>query len=58
MRITTFTTSQNVVEKTKDIMNLNCIPNMYLKNAGKPNGFVSEKKDYKFWLHRVCGRHE
>lgn len=58
MLITLSTTPQEVAEKTKNVMKLDAIPNMLLKNAGKPNGFVSEKKDYQFWLHRVCGRHE
>jgi hypothetical protein len=34
------------------------IPNMLLKNAGRPDGFVTEKKDYQYWLNRGCGRHE
>lgn len=58
MRITMATTPQEVAAKTKDIMNQGVIPNMLLKNAGMSNGFVSEKKDYEFWLHRVCGRDE
>lgn len=57
MRITVSTTPQEVAEKTKNVMNLDAIPIMLLKNAGKPNGFVYEKKDYQFWLLRVCGRH-
>lgn len=56
MRITTLTTPQDVARKTKGVMNLGCIPNMRLKNAGKPNGFVSDGKDYIFWLQRVCGK--
>ena len=58
MRITLSTTPQSVAEKTKSVMKLDAIPNMLLKNAGKPNGFVSEERDYQFWLRRVCGRHE
>ena len=58
MRITMATTPQEVAAKTKDIMNQGVIPNMLLKNAGMSNGFVSEKNDYEFWLHRVCGRDE
>ena len=58
MRITMATTPQEVAAKTKAVMKQEVIPNMLLKNAGKPNGFISEKKDYEFWLHRVCGRHE
>lgn len=58
MRIIASTTPQEVAEKTKNVMNMDAIPNMLLKNAGKPNGFVSEKKDYKFWLQRVYGRRE
>ena len=52
------TTPQEIAAKTKAVMNQEVIPNMLLKNAGKPNGFISETKDYEFWLHRVCGRHE
>lgn len=58
MRITMATTPQEVAAKTKAVMNQEAIPNMLLKNAGKPNGFISKKKDYEFWLHRVCGRHK
>lgn len=58
MRITMETTPQEVATKTKDIMNQEVIPNMLLKNTGRPNGFVSEEKDYQFWLHRVCGNRE
>lgn len=58
MRITVSTDPQEVAEITKNVMVSDAIPNMLLKNAGKPNGFVSEKSDYQFWLHRVCGRHE
>lgn len=58
MRITMSTSPQNVAEKTKSVMKLDAIPNMLLKNVGKPNGFVSDKKDYQFWLRRVCERHE
>lgn len=58
MRITMATTPQEVATKTKTVMNREVIPNMLLKNVGKPNGFISKTKDYEFWLHRVCGRHE
>lgn len=58
MRIMISTIPQEVAIKSKAIMNQEVIPNMLLKNAGKPNGFISEKKDYEFWLDRVCGRHE
>lgn len=58
MRITSLTTPQEVSNKTKNIMELGVIPNMLLKNAGKPNGFITEKRDYQYWLNRVCGRHE
>jgi len=58
MRITMATTPQEVAARTKDIMNKEIIPNMLLKNTGRSNGFVSEKKDYLFWLHRVCRKHE
>ena len=58
MKIMISTIPQEVAIKSKAIMNQEVIPNMLLKNAGKPNGFISEKKDYEFWLHRVCGRHE
>ncbi len=58
MKITSLTTPQEVSNKTKSIMESEVIPNMLLKNAGKPNGFVTEKKDYQYWLNRVCGRHE
>lgn len=56
MKITAQTTPQDVAMKTKQILNAEIIPNMLLKNAGKPNGFISEEDDYKFWIHRVCGR--
>lgn len=56
MKITSSTTPQEVSKKTKSIMESEVIPNMLLKNAGKPNGFVTEKKDYQYWLNRVCGR--
>lgn len=56
MRITASTTPQSVAEKTKSIMKSDVIPNMLLENVGKPNGFTSDKKDYLFWLRRVCGR--
>ena len=58
MKITAFTTPQDVAKKTKDVMSLDAIPNMLLKNAGKPDGFSSPKEDYQYWLKRVCGRHE
>ena len=58
MKITSSTTPQEVSNKTKNIMESEVIPNMLLKNAGKPNGFITEKKDYLYWLNRVCGRHE
>lgn len=58
MRITALTTPQEVSEKTKNVMNMDAIPNMLLKNVGRSNGFVSEKKDYEFWLNRICGRQE
>lgn len=58
MTISANTTPQDVSEKTKGVMNLGVIPNMLLKNDGAPNGFVSEKKDFLFWLNRVCGRHD
>lgn len=58
MRITALTTPQEVSEKTKSVMNMDAIPNMLLKNVGRSNGFVSEKKDYEFWLNRICGRQE
>lgn len=58
MKITFSTTPQEVSNKTKGIMESEVIPNMLLKNAGKPNGFVAEEKDYKYWLNRVCDRHE
>lgn len=58
MKITSSTTPQEVSNKTKSIMESEVIPNMLLKNAGKPNGFATEKKDYLYWLNRVCGRHE
>ena len=56
MKITSTTTPQEVSMKTKSIMESGVIPNMLLKNAGKPNGFVAEKKDYQYWLNRVCDR--
>lgn len=56
MRITMSTTPQDVAQRTKSVMERDVIPNMLLKNAGKPNGFVSEKKDYQYWVRRVCGR--
>ena len=56
MKITSSTTPQEVSKKTKSIMESEVIPNMLLKNAGKPNGFVTEKKDYQYWLNRVCGK--
>ena len=56
MKITASTTPQDVSQKTKSIMDLDVIPNMLLKNEGKPNGFVAEEKDYQYWLNRVCGR--
>lgn len=58
MRITMSTTPQDVAQRTKSVMERDVIPNMLLKNAGKPNGFVSEKKDYQYWVRRVCGRTE
>ena len=58
MRITALTTPQEVSEKTKSVMNMEAIPNMLLKNVERSNGFVSEKKDYQFWLSRICGRQE
>lgn len=58
MKITSSTTVEEVSNKTKNVMELGIIPNMLLKNAGKPNGFVTEEKDYKYWLKRVCDRHE
>lgn len=57
MKILTSTSSHDVAEKTKNVMKKDVIPNMLLKNAGKANGFISEKKDYTFWLKRICGRH-
>ncbi|MFG6366381.1 hypothetical protein [Schaedlerella sp.] len=44
MRITALTTPQEVSEKTKNVMNMDAIPNMLLKNVGRSNGFVSEKR--------------
>ncbi len=41
MRITALTTPQEVSEKTKNVMNMDAIPNMLLKNVGRSNGFVS-----------------
>lgn len=58
MKITALTSPQEVAERTKSVMNLDAIPNMLLQNAGKPNGFISKKRDYEYWLKRVCGRHE
>lgn len=55
MTISANTTPQDVSDETKGVMNLGAIPNMLLRNDGTPNGFVSEKKDYHFWLNRVCG---
>lgn len=57
MKITVSTTPQEVASKTKRILELGVIPNMLLKNAGKPNGFVTDKEDYQYWLDRVCNRH-
>lgn len=48
MRITALTTPQEVSEKTKNVMNMDAIPNMLLKNVGRSNGFVSEKKTISF----------
>lgn len=58
MRITALTTPQEVSEKTKNVMNMDAIPNMLLKNVGRSKGIFSEKKDYPFWLSRICGRQE
>ena len=58
MRITELTTPQEVSEKMKSVMSMDAIPNMLLKNVGRSNGFVSEKKDYQFWMNRICGRQE
>ena len=56
MTISEHTTPQDVSDRTKGVLNLGVIPNMLLKNAGSTNGFVSEKKDYLFWLNRICGK--
>lgn len=58
MTISEHTTPQDVSDKTKSVLNLGVIPNMRLKNIGTTNGFVSEKKDYLFWLDRVCGKRD
>lgn len=58
MIISEETTPQDISERTKGILNLGVIPNMLLKNTGTTNGFISEKKDYQFWLNRVCGKNE
>ncbi len=58
MIISDDTMPQDISERTKDILNRGVIPNMLLKNAGTINGFISEKKDYQFWLDRVCGKNE
>lgn len=57
MRITASTTPQEVAEKTKEVMCMDRIPTMLLKNVGSPNGFASEKRDYEFWMRRICGIH-
>ena len=58
MIISDDTTPQAISEQTKSILNLGVIPNMLLKNTGTVNGFISEKKNYQFWLDRVCGKNE
>lgn len=58
MKITETTTPQEVAAKTKEVMRQENMPNMRMQNAGNPDGFVSEEKDYQFWLQRVCGKQE
>lgn len=58
MRITMSTAPQDVAQRIKSVMARDAIPNMLLKNVGKPNGFVSGKKDYQYWVRRVCGNLE
>ena len=56
MRITVSTTPQSVADKTKSSMKIGAIPNMHLKEVGSPNGFVSNKKDYQFWINQTLQR--
>lgn len=57
MRITVDTKSEEIARRTRDVIENSIIPNMLLKNEGKPNGFVSQKKDYQYWIKKVCERH-
>ena len=51
------TSAQEVAAVTKTVMFKDAIPNILLSNTGNPNGFTSEKKNYQYWITRVCGRH-
>ncbi len=57
MKITNITHASDVATKTKKMINACIIPSMRLKNAGKPNGFTSDKKDSLLWIKRICGHH-
>lgn len=54
MKITSSTTTQEVSRKTKNIIKSGIIPNMVFKSDRKPNGTVTENKDYQYWLNRLC----
>lgn len=54
MIITSETSAQEVSQKLKDLMAQDVIPDMFLKNTGTQNGFISDEEDYQYWIKRVC----
>ena len=56
MKITNTTTAKDLEDRTKEIMFLDKIPNMKLKDGTPCNPSYSSNENFKIWLDRLCNR--